>query len=125
MEKSLNKLLKDSDLSAVQGIVLVWLNDEETKELPIKAIEKRSVTSQPTTHGIINRLEQKGLVSSYLTQQRTKIVKITDDGLSLVGKIQEYIQIVDEMLFKGFTQEEIDLFLDFLKRAEDNILNRN
>lgn len=121
MHKILNKKLKDKDLSATQGIVLVWLNEENSKELPIKVIEKRFSTSQPTTLGVINRLEQKNLVSTYLTQQRTKVVKITTDGLALVQIVETYIDEVDKQLFQGFNDEEKDLFLVFLQKAEGNL----
>lgn len=123
MHKILNKKLKDKDLSATQGIVLVWLNDEESKQIPIKTIEKMFATSQPTTLGVINRLEQKNLVSTYLTQQRTKVVKITDEGVSLVGIIETYIDEVDKQLFQGFSGDEKELFMEFLQRAEDNLLH--
>lgn len=124
MEKMLNKKLKYIDISARQGITLIWLNEEETKELPIKSIEKMSSTSQPTTLGIINRLEQKNLVKTYLSQQRTKIVQITEDGQAHVQIIEKHIDEVDKQLFDGFNQDEKDLFLQFLQRAEDNLLNR-
>lgn len=121
MHKILNKKLKDKDLSVTQGIVLVWLNEEESKELPIKTVEKRFSTAQSTTLGIINRLEQKKLVTTYLTQQRTKIVQITDEGLSLVKIIETYMREVDKQLFQEFNDDEKDLFLDFLNRAEYNM----
>lgn len=122
MEKCLNKALKNEEVSASQGIMLVWLSEEESNELPIKAIEKLSATSQPTTLGVINRLEQKGFVTTYLTQQRTKIVKITEKGLSLVKIIEEHIHKIDEILFEGFDNKEKEMFFDFLERATTNIL---
>lgn len=123
MIKILNKELKDKNLSSTQGLALICLNDEKTKELPIKTIEKILSTSQPNTLGIVNRLEQKELVKTHITQQRTKVVQITDKGLSNVQTIELYMEEVDKQVLYGFTDDEKELFLDFLKRAENNLSN--
>lgn len=124
-EKNLNKRLKEKDLSGTQGLVLIWLVDEESKELPIKTIEKKFQTAQSTTLGVINRLEKKELVSTYLTSQRTKIVKITDKGLDLVSCMITYIAEVDEIIFNGFTNGEKIIFIELLKKAENNLLQQH
>lgn len=121
IEKSMNNKLRADELSSTQSLVLVWLNEAENHELSIKIIEKNFGTAQSTTLGVINRLEQKGLISTYLTQQRTKNVKITDDGLSLVESIKEYISDTETELLVGFTLGEKMLFMELLKRAENNI----
>lgn len=121
IEKSMNNKLRADELSSTQSLVLVWLNEAENHELSIKIIEKNFGTAQSTTLGVINRLEQKGLISTYLTQQRTKNVKITDDGLSLVESIKEYISDTETELLVGFTLGEKILFMELLKRAENNI----
>lgn len=124
MEKYLNKSLKNEEVSASQGIILVCLSEQESNELPIKVIEKMSFTSQPTTLGVINRLEQKCLVTTYLTQQRTKVVQITDKGLSLVKIIEEHINEIDTLLFDGFNEEEKNMFTNYLQRATENLFKQ-
>lgn len=121
VEKLINKQLKSKDLSLTQGIVLVWLSETKLKELSVKEIEKKFGTAQSTTLGVINRLEQKELVTTYFTEQRKKNVKITDAGIDLVSIIESYINDFDELMFNGFTTGEKMIFIELLQRAENNI----
>ncbi len=122
LHKQVNNRLKDVDLSVTQGIALICLDEAENKELPIKALEKIFETAQPTTLGVINRLEQKNLVTTHLTQQRTKIVKITEEGCGMIEGIKLNIREVEKLFFKDFTDGEKVLFLELLERAKNNIL---
>lgn len=125
LEKVMNKKLKEQDLSITQGIVLLWLNDEESKELPIKSIEKMFGTAQSTTLGVINRLEQKKLVTTCLSEHRTKIVKMTAEGMALLPFIQTYIEESDNTVLTGFSLGERMLFFELLRRAEHNLLQQH
>lgn len=125
LEKIVNKKLKEKDLSITQGLVLLWLNEESSNQLPIKTIEKKFGTAQSTTLGVINRLEQKKLVATCLSEHRTKIVKMTQDGLALVAFIETYVEAADDMVLDGFSCGEKMLFFELLKRAEHNLLQQH
>lgn len=120
-QKQVNHRLKDLDLSMTQGIALIWLDEAEEKELSIKTLEKLFETAQPTTLGVINRLEEKNLVTTHLTEKRTKMVKITEEGLNLVESIKVRIEEVDNMFFSNFSLGERTLFLELLQKAKNNI----
>lgn len=124
MDKILNNKLKEKDLSITQGIALIMLWEDGDGELPIKVLEKKFGTAQSTTLGVVNRLEQKGLVTSYLTEHRTKIVKITQEGLALLDIIRNYALEADELFFTGFSLGERFMFIELLKKAENNILQQ-
>lgn len=121
LEKQVNKRLKDKDVSLSQSLVLLWLDETDEKSMPIKAIEKRFGSAQSTTLGIINRLEQKSLISTHLSPKRTKIVAMTDDGLALVSFIKTCIGEGDEMMFAGFSAGERLVFIELLSKAERNL----
>ncbi len=125
MHKQVNTRLKELDLSMTQGLALIWLEESDTKELPIKSLEKMFETSQPTTLGVINRLEEKSLVTTYITQKRTKNVKITEEGLYMVTSIKKYIKEGEDLFFKDFTSGEKTIFLELLHKAKRNILQEH
>lgn len=122
-DKQANNRLKDMGLSVTQGIGLVWLSEADDNQLAIKDLEKKFGTSQPTTLGVISRLEQKGLVETYLTQQRTKMVKISSAGTELIEDIRKNLEAVDQQFFKGFSEGEKILFIEMLNRVGENILD--
>lgn len=120
--KEINNRLKKSDLSMAQGLVLLFLQEAEGHELPIKTLEKMSETAQPTMLGVINRLEQKNFVQSHLTEKRKKMVKITEDGLNAIPSIKECIEEVEKIFFHDFTAGEHAMFMELLHRAKNNLL---
>ncbi len=124
LEKILNSKLKAFDLSITQGLVLFWLDEAETGELPIKTIEKRYGTAQSTTLGIINRLEQKGLITTYLSEHRTKMVRIAPKSTELVNIIKPQIQAAEEQVFCGFTPGERLMFIELLHKIENSVMQQ-
>lgn len=120
-QKEINNRLKELDLSMTQGIALIWLEEAEGHELAIKAMETMFETSQPTTLGVINRLEQKNLVSTYITDKRTKMVKITENGLGMIDNIKECIHEVQQLFFQNFTPGEQAIFMELLQKGKYNL----
>lgn len=120
-QKQVNHQMKDLDLSMTQSIGLLWLDEADGNELPIKTMEKMYETAQPTTLGVINRLEQKNLVTTYLTEKRKKMVKITPEGLELVGSIRQRIEQVESTYFHNFSSGERTIFLELLQKLKQNI----
>ncbi len=121
LEKRANNLLKKEDLSLSQGILLIWLNDEIKKEMPIKEIEKKYGTAQSTTYGIVNRLENKGYIESYSINSKTKIVRLCDEGAKKIDFIKKCVSESEEEIFTGFTNGEKAMFIELLIRAENNL----
>ncbi|MFI3174048.1 MAG: MarR family transcriptional regulator [Bacillota bacterium] len=119
--KQINHRLKKIDLSMAQGLVLIFLQEANKHELTIKTLEKMSETSQPTMLGVINRLEQKGLIVTYLTEKRKKMVKITEDGLNTIPYIKESIEEVEKIFFCNFTVGEHAIFMELLQKAKNNL----
>lgn len=121
-QKQINQRLKKLDLSLAQGLVLIWLEEAEEHELAIKTLEKMSETAQPTMLGVINRLEQKDFVVTHLTNTRKKVVKITEEGLSMVESVRTCIEETEAIFFLNFTSGEHALFMELLQKAKNNIL---
>lgn len=121
IEKDMNNLLKEKDISASQGIIICVLADKENRTLPIKAVEKHMAVSQPTALGIVNRMEAKGLVSTFVTEQRTKMVCLTDAGFELRDHVIACIQKAEESIFADFTTVEKMMFEELLRKIDTNV----
>ena len=82
LEKMSNKDLKEKGLTLVQVSALFSINDTAEKKVTFKELEKILHLAQSTTVGIISRLEQKNLVTSYIddNDKRIKYVRITELG---------------------------------------------
>ncbi len=122
LDKIINKKLKKYGLSMSQGVVLLWLHDASEGELLIKEIEKKFGTAQSTIFGVIQRLSQKGLVETYLSEQRNKIVKITKQGSLHIDCIKTAMMEADALVFESFTEGEKILFGELLRKSEKVLL---
>lgn len=121
IEKSINKVFAEKDLSATQAVVLVFLNKCENHSSTIKMIEKEFDKAQSTMFGIINRLEKKGFVNTYVDEKRNKFVCITEDGLKLSEYIKDCFEAVEENILSCLTSTEQLIFVEILKKIEENM----
>ncbi|OON91429.1 MAG: hypothetical protein ATN34_00925 [Epulopiscium sp. Nele67-Bin002] len=121
IDKHTNSLLREKDLSMAQALVLVWLSENKEHKLPIKFIEKMSNTAQSTTFGVISRLANKGFVTTYISENRTKVVEITEAGLELIDFIRECISTSEKVMFTSFTKGEYMIFTELLSKIETNV----
>lgn len=121
LEKNINNRLKEKDLSFSQSVILVKISESADGALPLKELEKRFAVAQSTIFGVISRLEKKGLVQTYLAENKTKIAKITPEGEALTEFIISAIHTTEEDVFKGFTSIERTMFIELLKKAESNL----
>ena len=72
--------------------------------------------------GILQKLELDGYIERNLGEDnRFNEIKITETGKAIVNKTRMIFSDIDKSLFKNFSEEEMDAFLAFLARVNDNI----
>ena len=123
LEKCINHRLKEKDLSMSQGVILVKISESEKGERSLKALEKEFSVAQSTIFGVIARLEKKGLVTTYLHDNKTKVARVTDEGRALTQFIMSSIHDVESGMFDEFTEIEKMMFIELLKKMEFNLTN--
>ncbi len=122
---SLRKLANENfnEITFSQMGIVNFLAEKENHEATQKEIEIVAEVSHPTITGLVQRLEKKGIVQTEISVQRrlTKTVKLAQKGLNLYKESEKERKIHENMLKKGFSQEEKNLLLDFLQRIKNNI----
>ena len=123
MEKRANNNLRQKDLTFMQMNVLVTLHFAKDEKMTMKELERKYGVAQSTISGIVNRLEQKGLVSSYYdpSDKRIKIVTIEKSGLKILQEGYEDMLKSEAQLVHGFSEEEKKEFDRLLLKAWENI----
>lgn len=123
IEKRANNMLRSDGLTMSQVWVLMNLMSAEHGVMPLKAVERSLAVSQPTAAGIVSRLEEKGLVCSWMDDgdRRVKLVSLTESGLQAVQKAEKDVEDLQKDLLSGFTEEEQAQYESFLSRIYQNI----
>lgn len=106
----------------MQVAVLMELQEAEQKQLSMKELERKFCVAQSTVAEIISRLEQKGFVEVFgdASDKRIKLVHITPAGEACCRETVGYMAAAEQMLLRGFSEEEKAIFNQLLTRAEVN-----
>ncbi len=123
LEKNANNDLREDGLTMSQVTILLTLNEADEFSLSLKQLEKELHLAQSTIAGIVSRLEQKNLISSYFDEndKRLKLVKLTDDGLNCCKKAEMRMKAAETQLLSGLTAAEQTIFFTLLQKVSNTI----
>lgn len=119
LTKQVNNELREEGLTMSQMRVLVILDEKQNKTTSMKDIEKELAVAQPTTAGIIRRIEEKGLII-YLSDpenKRAKWIQLTEAGKEKCRIAYRHMEATEKKLLSGMTKEEGKQFWELLKKA--------
>ena len=122
-DQSVTAELEKMDLTAAQGHIMGYLaHHKDTAPCP-RDIELEFKLSHPTVSGLLSRLEQKAFIELRTdpNDRRCKRIYILPKGKECHDRMHQVILRNEERLVQGFTEEEKQLFADFLTRAIENM----
>ena len=122
---SLNRKLKEMDLTINQANFLVVINTEES--LPQSYISQLLNIRGGSVTKALKRLESKGLVViNPNPENKTKnIVTITDKGKNVAKEFKDNIESIETELFKKFDDEEKEKLKMMLRDIAKEYINLN
>lgn len=96
---------------------------KEHKNATQKEIADFLHVSPPSVANSVKRMEESGLIMRVADKKdaRCNNLKLTKKGAELSEYADKLFEVVDEVSFEGFTDEEIDLVISFLQRMTENI----
>ncbi len=98
------------DLTLPQFDVIITLGG--TSGLPYKKLGEKTLITKGTLTGVINRLEDKGLVQRVAskTDGRSQIIRLTEEGNALFERtFPEHLVFINR-LFNNYSPKEIAMF---------------
>lgn len=118
LQKKADQTMQELDITFVQHHVLVYLIHRDNHTSSLKQIEKEFKVSQATMAGIVMRMEEKQVVSSYTLEndKRIKMVKITEKGIAICEKSREMMINAEKKIKACYSDEEMRNFIDYLDR---------
>ena len=111
------------DITGTNGQVIAFLAAHEDELIYQKDIEKAFGITRSTASRVLSLMEQKGLVqrSGVTHDARLKRVTLTERSRIFSQTMGVKCAELEDQLFRGFTQEEEELVLSFLKRMHENL----
>lgn len=104
-----------------QPPILKYLSENEN--VTQKEIADFLHISAPSVATSLKRMEETGLVVRLENKEdaRRHIVKLTKKGKELVAYADSLFLRVDDIAYKGFSEEELDMLAQFLERMNNNL----
>lgn len=117
-----NEQMHDSGMTFSQMRVITYLKEHQGEKRAQKDIEDFFGVSHPTVVGIIQRLEEKGLLNSSVDadDRRIKNLALTQAGEGLVQEAEKHRAMMDEQLLKGLSAAEVEQLRGLLNRIVGN-----
>lgn len=111
-------------ISGAQGMILDYILVESVNH-PIyqKDVEKEFGLRPSTATGVLNELEQKGMIRREADpgDGRRKKVVFTRQAQAINQKLKSQILESEELLLKGISEEERRIFMDISARMLENL----
>lgn len=119
LERDANNALRKRGLTFAQMSALLAIRDFPGQRISLKELEKILHVAQSTTAGIINRLEQKGLVAGFgdPADKRIKLIQITPLGEEYCCNAEQNMHEAEEHLLSGLTETERSIFNSLLQKV--------
>lgn len=121
-DQKITGALADMELTAAQGPIMGFI--ECAPQPPCsRDIEDAFHLSHPTVSGLLSRLEKKGFIEFRpdAEDRRCKRIYILPKGRECNERMHRIIDENEERMVQDFTQEEKELFEQFLLRAIRNM----
>lgn len=110
-------------LTPSQLFVLHYISRHQGENICHRDIEKQFELSHATVSGIISRLEAKGFISCFADEndRRYRNILITEKARCCENEMKQHIDLYEQQLTEGFTEEEKLLLHSFILRLLNNI----
>lgn len=121
-EKLANQELARFDLTSTQFRTLTFLSHQPPLTVRQCDLENFFAKSNPAVTGILNNMEQKGLIRRVCnpTDGRSKVLEITEKGQALLSQLDAYRGWMDKLLTEDMTEEEKAILIVLLKKMRSS-----
>lgn len=114
--------LSQYDVTPVQTHTLLYLHRHHGQALQHEVIQHLRVKPS-TANGILDRMEEKGLVTRSVSDSdaRRRLITLTEKGAMLEEQLHRAFHETEEMMMEGLSGEERELLFSCLERVIQNL----
>ena len=127
MEQHLNRCLATMDITAVQSQILLFILQHADHGTSLTAIHQEFDYSMATLSSMVKRLRAKGYVrvEHCDNDDRRKLLYGTEKCKQMQKYLDQTLCVVQDQLFCGFSQEELDTLERLQEKMLKNLLALN
>lgn len=124
LEKKAAHHFGGTGITKSQLMVLLLFLQTPNDTMTLKEVEKSLHCAQSTAHGLITRLEMKGLVVSRGDPQdkRIRVIQITEKGKEYCKDTAQQVMMIEKELLEPLNKREQQQFISYLTRVRDALI---
>ena len=125
LDSKANRDFRKWDLTCSQHAIIAYLFDHQSVETTQRDLEETFSLKNPTVTGLLNLLENKGMIQRVTNpkDRRSNIIKLTEKSRALEKQLTASRKMAEEAILKGFSSDEKQQLESFMRRLMDNIQN--
>lgn len=114
--------LSQYDVTPVQTHTLLYLHRHQGQAPQSEVIQHLKVKPS-TANGILDRMEEKGLLSRSVSEHdaRQKLITLTEKGAELQERLHQAFHETEDLMMDGLSEEEKDFLFSCLERVIQNL----
>lgn len=122
VEKKTNAVLSPYELTNTQFRILMLLYYKQDKDIRQIDLENAFAMTNPTVTGILNNLENKGLIKRLENpaDKRSKLISLTDQALSVIPELNILGETIEAQVTGALSLEERRQLATLLKKILNN-----
>lgn len=115
------KACRIKDINPAQGRIMFALWQEDN--IPIQQLANRTALSKSTLTRMLDRLQEMGHIERIFPEddRRKVLIRLTDENKRMKVAYEEVSADMIGLFYKGFKENEIDEFENYLKRIYSNL----
>ena len=118
--RAIESIVESTGIHHSQHRLLMHIAKGNTAYSQKELAEIMGVSAAAITNAL-SKLEKDGYIErSCASDVRRNEIRITDSGRAIVENSKKHFQAIDEMLFEGFDDDDIRLYLSFIDRMQKN-----
>ena len=123
LDSKANRDFRKWDLTCSQHAIIAYLFDHQSVETTQRDLEETFSLKNPTVTGLLNLLENKGMIQRVTNpkDRRSNIIKLTEKSLALEKQLTASRKMAEDAILKGFTPDEKQQLESFMRRLMNNI----
>lgn len=117
---------KEIDAVTCSNICIIgYLSDNTDKNVYQRNLEDRFTITRSTASKELKLMEQKGLIQrqSVSCDARLKKIVLTEKAWELRNLMKEDVEKMEQVITKGFKDEELKILYSYIQRMKENISN--
>lgn len=119
-----DKILQQKNIDAFNGaqgkiLYCLWLGNKMTAT----ELSKKSGLAKTTLSAMLARMNEQGLIAieESPTDKRSVTISLTPAAETLRAEYDNVTREIENIYYKGFTDEEVEQFESYLKRVLNNL----